>query len=559
MSHPTLLADPSAIEIDAFVSNDDSITIRVHSTQPSATCPGCRISSDSLKCRYVRQLSDLPWHDVAVRLELHTRKFRCHNELCQQKVFCERLPQVAARYARKTVRLSEAMALLAFNLGGRNGSRTAARLKFPTSKDTLLRIIRRSGKNEPSGEGKKVRILGVDDFAFRKGQTYGTILVDLEARKAIDLLPDREADTLKTWLQAHPEIEVVSRDRAPAYADGTRRGAPQAKQVADQFHLLKNLREALEQFLGRKYALLKQAHTAIKVRRLAEANLPGINSDINKESPPNRDRNSAENILEKNDTDSNAEQTRRAERFNKVRELREKHYSISAIARTLKMHRRTVRLFLSSDELPVRQIGLRRNSLTRFIPFLEKRWAEGCRNATKLQSEIQAQGFQGSGRAVRHFLQSWREPIPEEAKRGFVNVTGISRQPPSARQTGWLLFRPDLCQKDWHREYAEELCRSSQEIEKAKNLTAEFYELMKNGKIEELKEWLDRAAASGINEMASFAKGIRQDLSAVNAAIETQWSNGQTEGQVNRLKTIKRAMYGRANFDLLRAKVLYAN
>ena len=555
MSHPTLLADPSAIEIDAFASDDDSITIRVHSTQPSATCPGCRISSDSLKCRYVRQLSDLPWHDVAVRLELHTRKFRCHNELCQKKVFCERLPRVAARYARKTVRLNEAMALLAFNLGGRSGSRTAARLKFPTSKDTLLRIIRRSGKNDSSGEGKKVRILGVDDFAFRKGQTYGTILVDLETRKAIDLLPDREADTLKTWLQAHPEIEVVSRDRAPAYADGARRGAPNAKQVADRFHLLKNLREALEKFLGRRYALLKQAHAAIKVKRLAEANLTGIN----KESPSGSDRNPAENIVGKNDEDSDAEQTRRAERYGKVRELREKNYSISAIARTLKMHRRTVRLFLRSDELPVRQIGFRRSSLTRFVPFLEKRWSEGCRNATGLWSEIQAKGFQGSGRAVRHFLQNWREPIPEESKRGFVSVTGISRQPPSARQTGWLLFRPDLCQKDWHREYAEELCVASQEIETAKNLTADFYELMKNGKIEELKEWLNRAAASGITEMASFAKGIRQDLSAVKAAIETQWSNGQTEGQVNRLKTIKRAMYGRANFDLLRAKVLYVN
>ncbi len=555
MSHSTLLADPSAIALDAFVSGNDSITIRVHSTQPSAICPGCRISSNSLKCRYVRQLSDLPWHDVEVRLELHTRKFRCRNALCRKKVFCERLPRVAAGYARKTARLNEAMVLLAFSLGGRNGSRTAAQLKFPASKDTLLRRIRRIGKSDSSREGKKVRIIGVDDFAFRKGQTYGTILVDLETRTAIDLLPDREAETLKTWLQAHPEIEVVSRDRAPAYADGARRGAPQAKQVADRFHLLKNLREALEKFLGRKYALLKQAHAAIKVRRLAEANLPGIN----KESPSGNDRDPAEKIIGKTGEDSDAEQTRRAERYTKVRELRKKHYSISAIARTLKMHRRTVRLFLSSDELPIRQIGFRRSSLMRFIPYLEKRWAEGCRNAAKLRSEIQAKGFQGSGRAVRHFLQNWREAIPEESKRGFVNVIGISRQPPSARQTGWLLFRPDLCQKDWHREYSEELCRSSQEIETAKNLTAEFYELLKNGKIEGLEKWLNRAASGGISEMVSFAKGIRQDLSAVEAAIETQWSNGQTEGQVNRLKTIKRAMYGRAKFDLLRAKVLYAN
>lgn len=325
--------------------------------------------------------------------------------------------------------------------------------------------------------------------------------------------------------------------------------------MADRFHLLKNLREALEKSLGRRYCLLKQAHETIRAKRTAEVNLPGIN----KESQSGSDQNQAEKVLGLNDEDAAAEQTRRAERFAKVRELREKYYSISAIARTLKMHRRTVRLFLRSDELPVRQIGFRRNSLICFIPFLEKRWAEGCRNAAKLWCEIKEQGFPGNDSAVRHFLQSWREPIPEESKRGFVNVTGISRQPPSVRQTGWLLFRPDLCQKDWHRKYAEELCGSSQEIETAKKLTADFYELIKNGKIESLKEWLDRAAASGINEMASFAKGIRQYLAAVKAAIETQWSNGQVEGHVNRLKTIKRLTYGRANFDLLWAKVLYAN
>ncbi len=555
MNQTTLLADPSAIEIDEFVSNDDSITIRVHSRQPKADCPRCRQPSGSLKGRYVRRLADLPWHNVAVGLELHTRKFRCRNALCRQKVFCERLPQVAASYARRTMRLNEAITLLAFALGGRNGSRTASQLHLSASKDTLLRMIRQNAKRDSSGEKAKVRILGVDDFAFRKGQTYGTILVDLEKRQAIDLLPDREADTLKTWLAAHPEIEVVSRDRAPAYADGARRGAPNAQQVADRFHLLKNLREALENFLGRRYSLLKQAHETIRAKRIAEANLPNIDNGPR----PGSDQNQKEEVLRLNDECADAEQTRRAERFAKVRELREKHYSISAIARTLKMHRRTVRLFLRADELPIRQVGYRRSRLTRFIPFLKKRWAEGCRNATKLWCEIKGQGFHGSDSLVRHFLQSSRESVPEEAKRGFVNVTGISRQPPSARQTGWLLFRPDLCQKDWQTEYVEELCRSSQEVKAAKNLTDEFYELMKNGKIESLKEWLAQAAASGINEMASFAKGIKQDWAAVEAAIETKWSNGQVEGQVNRLKTIKRAMYGRAKFDLLRAKVLYTN
>ncbi len=556
MNQTTLLADPSAIKIDAFVSNEDSITIRVHSTQPKAFCPGCHQPSGSLKCRYVRHLADLPWQGVAVRLELHTRKFRCRNELCRQKIFCERLPQVAAAYARRTLRLNEAMSLLAFALGGRNGSRTLSKLNLRVSKDTLIRVIRRSAKKELSKENTTVKILGVDDFAFRKGQTYGTILVDLEQHRVIDLLPDREADTLKTWLEAYPEIEVISRDRAPAYADGARRGAPKAKQVADRFHILKNLREALKNFLGRKYSLLKEAHETIKARHIGKSNLPKVDNEKHLSSI---NRQQKEVLVLKNEQVI-AKQERRTERFEKVKELHENHYSISAIARTLKMHRRTVRLFLHAEEMPIRKVGFRRNSLARFVPYLEKRWAEGCRNATKLWCELKAQGFHGSDSTVRHFLQSWREAIPEEAKRKFTkNKNGIGRVPPSPRQTGWLLFRPDLCQREWQSEYAEELCRSNDEIQTAKNLAGDFYQLLKNGKIESLKEWLLQATKSGIAELASFAKGIEQDLAAVEAAIETEWSNGQVEGQVNRLKTIKRAMYGRAKFDLLRAKVLCAN
>lgn len=555
MSQTTLLADPSAIEIDAFVSNNDSITIVVHSMQPQAYCPECNQPSGSLKCRYVRHLADLPWQGVKVELELHTRKYRCRNELCKQKVFCERLPQVAVRYARRTVRLRETMALLAFTLGGRNGSRTAARLNLPTSKDTLLREIRRSAKSDSAEEKTKVKILGVDDFAFRKGQTYGTILVDLEQHQVIDLLPDREAETLKVWLAEHSEIEVISRDRAPAYADGARRGAPQARQVADRFHLLKNLREVLENFLGRKYSLLTEAHETIKAKYKNDENP----ANVSDEKPTDTGDIQLNKTPVLNKGQVIAQQKRRTERFEKVKELHEKHYSISAIARTLKMHRRTVRLFLRADDMPDRKTAHRLHSLCRFIPFLEKRWAEGERNAAGLWRELKEKGFRGSDSLVRHFLKSWREDVPDEAKKKYSkNKSGISRVPPSPRQTGWLLFRPDLCKKEWQAEYAEELCRSSDEIQTAKDLTDRFYRLLKSSQCESLKEWLSQARKSGIAEFVSFAKGLKQDLAAVESAIETSWSNGQVEGQVNRLKTIKRAMYGRAKFDLLRAKVLFS-
>jgi len=198
MNANTLLADPAAISIEKFVARDDAITFVVRSIQPIAHCPQCHQPSGSLKSRYLRHLADLPWHDVLIRIQLHTRKFRCRNRLCQKKVFCERLPTVVAPFARRTVRLSNVLELLAFALGARPGVRAATKLAFPIGKDACLRIMRRS---VPDTVSNKVSALGVDDFAFRKVCSYGTILVDLEQRQPVDLLPDRTAETLAEWLK----------------------------------------------------------------------------------------------------------------------------------------------------------------------------------------------------------------------------------------------------------------------------------------------------------------------------------------------------------------------
>lgn len=259
MQVSTLSADPESIRILSFISNQDSITILAQSSKPFGSCPVCQSISESLHSNYVRQIADLPWHGVSIQIQLNTRKFRCRNELCQRKIFCERLSKVVESYGRKTVRLQELFAVLAFVLGGEAGAKTSGEMGLKTSGDTLLRRIRRVSVMTK----KPVKILGVDDFAFRRGERYGTILVDLEERQPIDLLPNREAATLAEWLKKHPEIEVVSRDRANGYASASKEGSPQAVQVADRFHLLKNLLDALEKFLSRQTESIQTAFTGV--------------------------------------------------------------------------------------------------------------------------------------------------------------------------------------------------------------------------------------------------------------------------------------------------------
>jgi transposase len=567
----------SWLDLDDILADENRIMFHLTARQIAA-CPRCSRPSEAVHSRYQRRLADLPCAGMAVGLRMQVRKLFCRYQDCEQIIFCERLPQLAAPYARRTERLHHEQRQIGFDLGGEAGMRAARRQAMPVSAATLLRFVR----NAPLNERPTPRILGVDDWALRKGQVYGTILVDLEQHRPVDLLSDRSADTLARWLQAHPGVEIISRDRANDYADGATRGAPDAIQVADRFHLLQNLREMVERLLARHQAALRAATATAGIAE-AESRSPTKASaaDNGGSDPvpqaaatviatPDGTGNAAAKQLTKSEREQERRRAQRQARYDRVRKLHSAGMSQRAIARHLCISIHTVRTFVSADQFPERATKRKMPSkLDPYLPYLYEQLAAGNDNASQLWRNLRDEfGYPGPRPLVARWIAQHRylcpQPSPAQPKSGrrgrpVATASQPQRTPVlSARQASWLLVRrpADLDESDSLR--LERLCQHAPELQTAYSLIQEFAEMLRQRQSSHFDEWLARVEASGTAELQGFAAGLRRDHAAVFAALSLPFSNGQVEGQVNRLKMIKRTMYGRAKFDLLRQRVLAA-
>ena len=472
--------------------------------------------------RYRRQLADTASGCQEVLIDLQARRFFCGNDACAKATFAEQVPGLTSRYGRRTCGLQTALQAVALALGGRAGARLTSRLACSASRSTLLRLIRAA----PDPEGWTPLVLGVDDFALRKGHVYGTVLVDIDTRLPVDMLPERSAESFRAWLDAHPGVEIICRDRGGCYAEGAAEGAPLAIQVADRWHLWHNLAEAVERAVVRHRPCLQESPEQ-----------PGPGPEAEAPAAP-----APEGGLP----------ARTRARHAEVHAELARGLTITETSRTLRLERKTVRRYATAATADQLIPGIRLTRPGLLGPhqaYLRQRWDDGVRSTGRLHEELRARGYRGSLRTLRRVTARLRQdtavPAPPPA--------------PAARKVAsWILTPPGKL-ADADRAALAQITARCEELTVTRDLVREFADMLCHRHGERLEAWACQAESSPVSELRGFAKGLRKDWAAVTAGLTVPYSSGAVEGHVNRIKMIKRQMYGRAKPDLLRKRVLLAD
>ena len=405
--------------------------VRATSTQPVAHCPVCGGPTQRVHSQYTRTVADLPWAHLQVVVQLGVRKFFCTNRQCARRIFTERLPQLVRPWARRPQRLASRLTARARALGGMAGARMSQPLGMAVSRQTLLRLVRQ----QPLPPLPTPTVLGIDDFALRKRQTYGTVLIDLERHQPVDLLPERTADTVAQWLREHPGVQVIARDRASAYATGAATGAPTAGQVADRFHLMQNLAATLTQVFTAHAAALDAVNAAGQSASLPLPEGPTVVPVVPPPEPPVP-------VQEQRA----ARQRRRQAAYETTWALRRQGWTIPASAQQVGLSHRTVERDLATATFPARKrrSARGRSLLAPYTSWLSARWNAGCHTAMRLFRESTQRGYTGSYALVAASARRLRQaqglaPGQRQMRQALPAVAMPTVEPLTPRRATWLV------------------------------------------------------------------------------------------------------------------------
>jgi transposase len=536
------------VRIDRVEREPDRVVLTARAASASATCPDCGAAAVGVHGSYQRSLRDTPLAGVAVLIRLRVRRFVCPTTCCGRRTFVEQIAGLTTPHARYSPPLRAALTAVAVAVAGRAGTRLAAALGMPTGRDTLLGLLR----SVPEPAVGTICVLGVDDFALRRGHVYGTVLIDMATHRPVDVLAGREAEPLTDWLRGHPGVQIICRDRAGAYADGARTGAPDAVQVADRWHLFHNLGEAVDKTVAAHHACIR-AHAANTEPDAATGDPAPVEPPGPVDGPPAssepagvRDVCGRERTLV----------ARTRDRFTAVHRLVTGGYSLGAISVELDLDRSTVRRFARAgtvDELLVKATN-RTSVLDGHVDHLLARFTAGVTDTNQLHAELRQRGYTGSVQTIRRYLHPLRDPgTPSTVHR----VTPRPAVPKPRRITRWIMTDPDhLDPAD--RSQLTAVLGACPELHALARHVRDFADLMNKHRGDRLTDWMHAVDADNLPHLHSLTIGLRRDLDAVTNGLTLTHSSGPVEGNVNRIKTIKRQMYGRASFQLLRKRILLA-
>ncbi|MCX5300428.1 ISL3 family transposase [Streptomyces sp. NBC_00193] len=517
------------MEVVCVEASGPAVRVEARLAALGAACPGCGVWSERVHGSYLRYPSDLPSCGRPMVVALRVRRFICAQGACPRRTFVEQADGLTRWNGQVTERQRASVAGLGLALAGRSGARMAALLGIRTSRSTLLRRV--MDLSDPA-VGAPVAV-GVDDFALRRGHVYGTVITDAVTHEVLDLLPDRDAASLAPWLARHPQIDVICRDRASAYADAASTAAPRARQVADRYHLWANLVSAVEKTVVDHRQCLHTLPT-----RLPEADPQWETPDPEQPVPAEPAGKMAE---------------RRRLHHALVHDLLGQGLSERAVARHLGWSRNTVRRYARAgrwQDMMKRRPRPRASILDPYKPYLEQRWAEtgGKITGLTLLAEIRERGYRGGHTVLAVWKQGQQSP----------DQPAPSPAPPTVRAVvGWLTRHPAGLTLDEELQRKALLARCP-ELETTADLVRSFAEMLTSLEGNRLPEWITQAMTSGLRGISTFANGLNSDYDAVEAGLTTPWNSGHVEGAVNRIKMLKRQMFGRAGFPLLRKRVLLA-